>query len=565
VSRPPPQPTGPRLAPAGDAAVLVTLGERIDPALNDRVHALAEALRPLPWVEDAIPGYASLLVEYDPLAASHAEVEAAVCQALHALPAAPRRAGRLRQVPTVYGGEYGPDLEAVAARVGLSPEEVVRLHAETIQRVYFLGFAPGHPYMGDLPPVLTLPRLPTPRTAVPAGSVAIAGGQTVIYPFAFPGGWHILGRTPLRLFDPAREPPAYFQPGDRVQFVPIPPTAWEAYAEPSAPPAPPQAADAALTVEVAGLLTLVQDSGRVGYGHLGVPRSGPMDWVALRVANLLVGNAPGAAGLEINLVGPALRFHRDTVLAVTGADLGPTLDGEPLVPWTACYVRAGQVLRFSPRRAGLRAYLALAGGIAVPPVLGSRATYVRAGFGGLAGRALQAGDRLALEPPPADPRRQLGCYLPPEHRPPYAAAAEVRVLLGPHADRFPGEAVDTFFGATYTVSPASDRMGYRLAGPRLARREPADLVSGGMPLGGVQVPGDGQPIVLLSDHQPTGGYPLIATVIQADLPLVAQLAPGDSVRFRAVSLVEARAAYRERLEACAALARQALLLVPAEE
>lgn len=545
--------------------MLVTLGERIDAALNTRVHALAEALRPQPWVEDAIPGYASLLVEYDPLAVSYEAVTAAVREALAALPAAPRRAGRLRQVPTVYGGEYGPDLDAVAARVGLPPEEVVRLHAGTVQRVYFLGFAPGHPYMGDLPPVLALPRRPTPRTAVPAGSVAIAGGQTVIYPFAFPGGWHILGRTPLRLFDPAREPPAYFQPGDRVRFVPIPARAWDDYVEHSAPSVPPSVADAALTVEVGGLLTLVQDAGRIGYGHLGVPRSGPMDWAALRAANLLVGNAPGAAGLEINLVGPALRFHHDTLIALTGGDLRPTLDGRPVPLWTAWYARAGQVLRFGPRRAGLRAYLALAGGIAVPPVLGSRATYARAAFGGLAGRALQAGDRLALQPPSADPRRQLGSYLPPEHRPPYCAAPEVRVLLGPHADRFPPAALETFLGTAYTVTPASDRMGYRLAGPRLARREPADLVSGGMPLGGVQVPGDGQPIVLLSDHQPTGGYPLIATVIQADLPLVAQLAPGDSVRFRAVSLVEARAAYRERLEACAALARQALLLVPAEE
>ncbi|HLI28656.1 MAG TPA: 5-oxoprolinase subunit PxpB [Chloroflexota bacterium] len=562
MSTPPPCP---RVAPAGDAAVLVTLGERIDPALNARVHALAEALRPLPWVDDAIPGYASLLLEYDPLAVSYAEVEAAVHAALDALPAAPRREGRLRQVPTVYGGEYGPDLEAVAARVGLAPEEVVRLHAGTVQRVYFLGFAPGHPYMGDLPPVLALPRLPTPRTAVPAGAVAIAGGQTVIYPFSFPGGWHILGRTPLRLFDPEREPPAYFQPGDRVQFVPIPPTAWSDYVEPAAPSARPPVTDAALTVEAGGLLTLVQDGGRVGYGHLGVPRSGPMDWAALRAANLLVGNAPGAAGLEINLVGPTLRFHRDALLAVTGGDLRPTLDGEPLPLWAAWYARAGQVLRFGPRRAGLRAYLALAGGIAVPPVLGSRATYVRAGLGGLAGRALQAGDRLALAPPSPDPRCQLGCYLPPEHRPPYSAAPEVRVLLGPHADRFSDETIDTFLSATYTVSPASDRMGYRLAGPRLARREPADLVSGGMPLGGVQVPGDGQPIVLLSDHQPTGGYPLLATVIQADLPLVAQLAPGDTVRFRAVSLAEARAAYRARLAATAALARRALLLVPAEE
>jgi antagonist of KipI len=268
-----------------------------------------------------------------------------------------------------------------------------------------------------------------------------------------------------------------------------------------------------------------------------------MDPFAARAANLLVGNPPDAAGLEITFAGPTIRFHRDSLIAVTGADLSPTVDGTEVPGWTAYAVPAGAVLKFGRRRTGLRAYLGVVGGIDVPPVLGSRSTYLRGGFGGYDGRALKNGDRLELGPAPADVRRLAGRSLPPERRPPLSAEPTVRVLLGPHDDRFLPEGVETLLAAAYVVAPDSDRMGYRLAGPPLARREPADLVSGGMPLGGVQVPGDGQPIILLSDHQATGGYPLIATVIQADLSLVAQLAPGASLRFRAVSLDDARGAY----------------------
>src|SRR5262245_39020836 len=209
------------MLPAGETAVLVLVGDRIAPALNDRVHALTAALSGAPWVLELTPGYASLLVEFDPAAVAHAEAEAAINQVLTSLSVETARSPRLRQVPTVYGGEYGPDLPRVAQQVGLSEPEVVRLHAEPTYRVYIVGFAPGHPYIGDLPPQLAIPRLATPRTAVPPGSVAIAGGQTVIYPASTPGGWSLIGRTALRLFDPAQDPPAYFSPGDQVQFVPV--------------------------------------------------------------------------------------------------------------------------------------------------------------------------------------------------------------------------------------------------------------------------------------------------------------------------------------------------------
>jgi KipI family sensor histidine kinase inhibitor len=538
--------------PAGDAALLAVLGETIDPRLNARVHALARALDGQPGIVDLAPAYASLLVTYDALATDYAGLEARVREALASLPARPALAGRRRRLPVAYGGAYGPDVPAVAERLGLGEADVIGLHSGETYRVYMIGFAPGYSYLGELPAALELPRLSTPREHVPAGSVAIAGRQTGVYSVATPGGWHLLGRTPVRLFDPVREPPCYLAPGDRVRFVPITPAEYERRAARERPLGRHYLIGETDNVEIIapGLQTTVQDLGRTGYARFGVPSAGTMDAFAARAANRLVGNSDGAAVLEITLAGPTLRLPSyGAVFAVTGADLSPQLDGNDVPGWTTCVAPPGAALKFGKRRAGLRAYLAVAGGFVVPPVLGSASTYLRGPFGGHEGRALQAGDRLLARHPPAGAERLAGRALTPAARPPYDREPVVRVVLGPHAERFTGEAVAALLGSTYTVGPASDRMGYRLQGPALARHEPADILSQGLPLGGVQVPGDGQPIILLADHQTTGGYPLIATVIRADLPLLAQLAPGDSVRFRAVAVDEARAAYVQQLAA----------------
>jgi KipI family sensor histidine kinase inhibitor len=541
----------PRLVPAGDAALLVVLGETIDPGLNARVHALAAALDGQPGIVDLAPAYASLLVIYDPATLDYPGVGARVYAALAALPAQLSLDGRVRNLPVAYGGEYGPDLLSVAERLSLSEAEIVHLHTEPSYRVYMIGFAPGYSYLGELPPQLELPRLSTPREQVPAGSVAIAGRQTGVYSVATPGGWHLLGRTPVLLFDPWRDPPCYLAPGDAVRFVPIAPEEFEresALARPVSPQAPQDSAGS-IEVAVPGPMTTVQDLGRTGYTRYGVPVAGAMDPFAARAANRLIGNPDGASVLEITLAGPTLRFPARTVIATTGADLSPRLDGVEIPTWTACDTTPGATLKFGKRRAGLRAYLAVAGGISTPPVLGSAATYLRGQFGGHAGRALQTGDRLPTGLATADVAHLAGRILPPTARPQYSREPMVRIILGPHLERFTGQAVDRLLAAAYEVAALSDRMGYRLHGPALTRHEPADILSQGMPLGGVQVPGDGQPIILLADHQTTGGYPLIATVIRADLPLLAQLAPGDSLRFRAVTVDEAQAAYRQQLAA----------------
>ena len=301
--------------------------------------------------------------------------------------------------------------------------------------------------------------------------------------------------------------------------------------------------DGWLEVLTPGFLTTVQDTlGRPDLARYGVSAAGAMDPLAAAAANALVGNAPEAALLELTVVGPTLRFTQRATFALAGADLDAALDGRPVRPGWSCLARAGSILSFGERRTGARAYLACAGGLDVPTVLGSRAADVRAGLSGLAGRALRAGDRLRIHPA-SDTASRSGRYLAA------AAIADdpsrcVRVLPGPHLHHFHADALAELCAAEWTVTDQADRMGYRLTGPPLRHAERADVPSVGLPLGSVQVPGDGQPIVLLADHQPTGGYTVLACVIRADISILAQRGPGDTVRFARSTPAEAQAALR---------------------
>jgi len=296
-----------------------------------------------------------------------------------------------------------------------------------------------------------------------------------------------------------------------------------------------------------GMLTSVQDLGRRGYQRFGVPQSGALDAPAMRIANILVGNREGAAGLEITGLGPKLRFLADTMTAIAGADLGAKLNGEPLPAWRSVATPTGSVLEFGGPEDGLRAYLAFAGGIDVPLVMGSRSTYApyaaQGGFGGFEGRALMAGDVLKTFPwEAAGAAGASDGHELPDGLLPMAVGHdhEVRVVLGPQETAFSSDGVSTFLSSPYTVAQQSDRMGYRLEGAEIEHAAGADIVSDATTLGSVQVPGDGQPIILLADRGTTGGYAKIATVITPDISLLAQAAPGDTVRFAAVSVAESR-------------------------
>lgn len=300
---------------------------------------------------------------------------------------------------------------------------------------------------------------------------------------------------------------------------------------------------AAVRVLKPGLLTTVQDLGRFGYQASGVPVAGPMDAFSHRLANALVGNLPEAAALEITLIGPELEPESDITVAVTGAEFEVWCEGRPVPMGTACVINAGQRLRFGKRLQGARAYLAVAGGIDTPLVLGSRATHLVSRMGGLEGRALAAGDRLPVSgAAPGAGRKAVGLMLPS------AGRARVRVMAGPQADWFGPDALRTLTSVSFRVSPRSNRMGYRLEGPPLPRVQSGELISEPVGMGAIQVPGAGEPILLMADRQTAGGYPRIAHVITADLPLAGQLAPGDFLEFVLCSRQEAVAALiaRER-------------------
>jgi len=314
-----------------------------------------------------------------------------------------------------------------------------------------------------------------------------------------------------------------------------------------------------ITVLKPGLLSTFQDEGRIGWQHLGVPVAGAMDARAHRLASLMVGNPATRASLEITLAGPVLRFDAPACVAIAGADLGATLNGAPLPLLRPCVARSGDILAFPsrpPAGRGVRTYLAVHGGYALTPVMGSESTYLRSGFGGLHGRALAKGDAVGLRRPLADAPARLDAlqaaldalqlYLPATLvQQPRAA---LRLLPGVHWDAFGPEAQERLFEAGFRIAAQSDRMGYRLSGPALALRTPRQMLSEAVSFGTMQVPADGQPIVLMADRQTTGGYPKIAQVASVDLPLLAQYAPGDALRFTRATLDEAQRldAARER-------------------
>ncbi len=305
-----------------------------------------------------------------------------------------------------------------------------------------------------------------------------------------------------------------------------------------------------LEVITPGLLTTIQDLGRPNAVRHGVPASGAMDTFALQAANRLVGNPPDAAALEITAGRAAFVVLSPAVLAITGAHFNPLLDARPAPLWTSFFAQPGARLTFQARRFdwGARAYLALAGGVDVPVILGSRSTDLAGGFGGLQGRALTAGDRIAggvIDAATAIALDHLAGYVwREEMRPAYRSQPILRLLPGPHIDRFTPHSLAALYNAPWRVGQQSNRIGYRLDGPKLVQAQLASPPSLGVVMGALQVPPDGRPILLMADAQTTGGYPIAGVVIRADLPLAAQLLPGDLLRFRPILEDEAVAAWQ---------------------
>lgn len=488
-------------------------------AVNAQVQALAQALlrSPLPGVTDLIPAYASLYLEFDSRRVGERRVRAwADGQLEHASPSTPQKAERTLELPTHYGG---PDLGEVASRTGLSAAEVVRRHSSRTYHVYAVGFTPGLAFMGELEPALQLPRRAEPRPHVAAGSVAIAGAQTTVYPVASPGGWHLLGRVLTPVYDPRRSPPLRLGAGARVRFVPVQDAAPESEARPLEL-LPERPYEPFVRVCEAGLCDLLHDAGRFLAGRYGFARSGPLDPRSAAVANRLLGNPPGSTLLELNLRGGVYEALGAGVLAFAGYGLRPRLNGEEVPPFTSFLVGRGDRISFTPntpaRTSGSRGYLAVAGGVESRRFLGSASVDLKGGVG----RPLRAGDVLGrAEWRKARPGRRFVPYAKPEKR------TTLRLLPGPQAS---AEALGALTQGSFRVRSA-DRMGARLSGAAVPGGEG---LSEAVPLGSVQIPPSGDPILLLADRGTIGGYAKPALIHPNDLWRAGQLTPGDVLRFR---------------------------------
>lgn len=524
-----------RILPAADHALLVELDD-----LPQTLGLLSSLqAHPIAGLREIVPGARTLLLDFDPLCLNGDELAAQ----LIARPLAPREAGSgaLVEIPVHYDGE---DLAEVAALLGITPEEVVQRHTGSDWFVAFTGFAPGFAYLSGGDPLLhQVPRRTSPRTRIPPGAVAVAGGFSGIYPKASPGGWQLLGQTFAPMWDLQREQPALLQPGQRVRFVDAGPRPAEhaqaavaagAAAWIDAPPAAPDGP--ALLIHRPGLQGLLQDLGRPGQAGQGVAASGAMDRGSLRAANRLVGNPPGTACIELVQGGLDLQSCGDTVVAVTGAE-GPLAliapDGRrwQLARHAPLALNDGDRLLIGEPRAGLRSYVAVRGGFARRPVLGSLSFDTLAEVGPA---PLRAGDRLAL-----GPAQDLVPVGSPETPRPWPTAADIVTLdvqLGPRSDWFTPEALALLGSQLWTVTPQSNRIGVRVQGERpLARAVTTELPSEGTTLGAIQVPASGQPVLFLADHPLTGGYPVIACIAPWHLDLAGQLPVGVRLRFQVVA------------------------------
>lgn len=507
-----------RFLPCGATAFLIEVDDL------EAVHSLDAAVRDLAdeAIVDVVPAARTVLVSVsEPAQLDRVRGRVA---ATSRMPVASRPAEQVT-LDVVYDG---PDLAEVADLTGLSPEEVVAAHTAATWRVAFGGFAPGFTYLSGGDPRLHVPRRSAPRPRVPAGSVALAGPYSAVYPRSSPGGWQLIGRTATALFDLDRDPPALLRAGMTVRFRTIPAldgaeAPGERSAEPAAARRVLESCERAAVIVAPGPAALVQDGGRPGWAHVGVTRSGAADAAACALANRLVGNPESAAAIETTFGGFSMRLTDSVCVAVTGAHAPAAVNGHPAPHAAPLYLTAGDELTLGLPEQGLRSYVACSGGFAVPATLGSRATDTLSGLGPA---RLAAGDVLPIGPQPAVPT--LGGAVPGP-----TAALDLEFLPGPRGDWLAEP--DALTTTDWVVSARADRVGVGLEGTPLRRAAPfadAELPSEGTVRGAIQVPRNGLPVIFGPDHPVTGGYPVVGVLTPASCDRLAQARPGDPVRLR---------------------------------
>ncbi|WP_035763587.1 5-oxoprolinase/urea amidolyase family protein [Arthrobacter sp. H20] len=531
----------PEIRWAGPRALLIQL-ESLDSVLAMHAHLQQHPFR---GQVDVLAAAQTVLAIFDSGAAARA-ARTAVAH-LNTSPATETAAtGDPVRIEVVYDGD---DLAEVGRLTGLDTDGVIAAHTGQLWTAAFGGFAPGFAYLVGENESLAVPRRTSPRTAVPAGAVALAGNFSAVYPRRSPGGWQLIGRTASRLWDLGRDQPALLRPGTAVQYVAVREsvTVTDHGSDVGPSTAAPHEVLASLEILAPGPQSLIQDLGRPGLGDVGVSKAGAADTASARQANRLVGNAPGDAVIETILGGLTVKANGELTLALAGAITPAEItggDNTRTAPMCSPFaLHDCETLHLDLPDAGLRTYLAVRGGIDVPQVLGSRSTDVMSGIGPdplAAGTVLPIGaidqGRTVGAPEPStlpDDVRLGGIGSGPSE------PVVLRITGGPRHDWFTAESQEALTRQTWTVTAESNRIGVRLttseeADPPLERVSTDELPSEGVVAGSLQVPPSGLPVLFLADHPVTGGYPVIGVVVPDDLPIAAQLVPGAVLRFEAV-------------------------------
>lgn len=567
--------SGVKIVAASEDSLQIQFEQKICPGVNHQISAFCQAFelmtKDMPEIIEIVPTYCAVSIYFYEKSASPELIRKVALEVLEKMDdkeGSGARAGegnlpeggRIISIPVCYEDqEFAPDLEKVCAHAKMTKEEVIRLHSASDYLIYMMGFLPGFPYLGGMDERLNTPRLESPRTKIPAGSLAIGGAQTGLYPVESPGGWNIIGRTPLKLFDLSRNPQFLYRAGDKIHFVPISRQEIDSFDENSwlkeefgSPATGAASATATCTsackketfacgggikILEAGLLTTVQDSGTRGFQKYGISQSGAMDMTSFRLANRLCGNDQNAACLETTLSGPTLTFVNECDFALTGAVFeAASLDGQSIEMNKKYHAAAGSKLSCGIASKGLRSYIAFSGGILVPEFFASRSTNLKSKSGGYYGRKLQAGDELALgyRKGERSPRQEAEKTEEAELVAGYPVFPDEILTLNcqksSQTDFFDEECLERFTSLVYTIAPQSDRMGIRFEGESLDCGK-TDIISDAIPLGAVQITSAGLPVVMAADRQTTGGYAKIACVKKESMCRLAQALPGTKIRF----------------------------------
>jgi len=516
-------------------AIVVSFGEDISPDIYGHVTQLCQTIKKEPFLGflEAVPAYTTVTLFYDVLTVCLWEVDLHqylvdlldnFCQNSSEI-----RSGKLVEVPVCYDGDFAPDLLTLAAAKKMTSEDIVRQHTGREYLVYMMGFLPGFAYMGPVDESIVASRKDIPRHRVEAGSVGIAGRQTGIYPLDSPGGWQIIGRTPLQVFDPFSDTPFLFAAGDKVRFYPISADAflsqvevvrhWHKEKQPSG--------TCIADVTKPGFSSIFVDEGRAGFRACGVPVSGPSDSDSYYYANAVLDNPRNSTTIEVTMGNFAARFEQDAVISLGGHGAA-SVEGRVVSFYTPTPIKSGQSLELMYTGGGIKSYIAVQGGFLAEKLMGSSCAIPSVEMGDflVKGQKLFAGARKEFNQKP-------GIQLPESIA--LNSIPILRFFAGRHFDRLTPNARQLLESSDFVIGNRSNKMGIHLDNIILSRTSDHELLSTAVTMGLVQLTHEGRLIILMQDCQTTGGYPGVIQIIKSDLPVLAQLKPGSVIRLKMIT------------------------------